>query len=132
MNQKPQYFYGVGRRKSATARAKYTPDVNQVEISVNKKSINDYFIDFYKQTILSSLELIGVRTGKIELFIKGGGTMGQAEAARLAISKAILKQDDGFRPILRLNGLLTTDNRKVLSKRPGLRKARKREQWSKR
>lgn len=132
MNIKEKYFYGVGRRKAATARAKYFPSEKEIEITVNKKNLNSYFNDFYKQTITNSLQNIGIRTGKIELYILGGGTMGQAEAARLAIAKAILAQDDNFKPVLRSFGYLSTDIRKVLPKRPGLRKARKREQWSKR
>jgi small subunit ribosomal protein S9 len=132
MSTQTKYYYGVGRRKASTARAKYFPTEGEIEIMVNKKSLSDYFQDFYKQTILNSLSNIGIRAGKIELFINGGGTMGQSEAARLAIAKAILKFDEGFRPVLRSFGYISTDIRKVLPKRPGLRKARKREQWSKR
>jgi small subunit ribosomal protein S9 len=132
MSTQTKYFYGVGRRKASTARAKYFPIGGDLDISVNKRKLADYFHDFYKQTILSSLNNMGISAGKIELYIKGGGTMGQAEAARLAIAKALLAQDEGFRPVLRSFGYISTDIRKVLSKRPGLRKARKREQWSKR
>ncbi len=132
MSTVTKYYYGVGRRKAATARAKYYPGQNDLEINVNKKNITDYFQEMYKQIILTSLGNIGIRTGKIDIFVIGGGIMGQAEAARLAISKALLVQDEGFRPVLRSFGYLSTDIRKVLPKRPGLRKARKREQWSKR
>lgn len=132
MSEKTKYYYGVGRRKAATARAKYYPTNKDIEISVNKRDLKQYFEDFFQKTITGSLDTIGIKTGKVELFIKGGGAKGQAEAARLAIAKALLALDEGFRPVLRMNGYLTTDIRKVLPKRPGLRKARKREQWSKR
>ncbi|MEM1311975.1 MAG: uS9 family ribosomal protein [Patescibacteria group bacterium] len=132
MSTQIKYHYGVGRRKASTARAKYFPTEEDVTVLVNKKELSRYFPYFYEQTVLNSLSNIGIRTGKIELYINGGGIMGQSEAARLAIAKAILKFDEGFRPILRTFGYITTDIRKVLPKRPGLRKARKREQWSKR
>jgi small subunit ribosomal protein S9 len=132
MSTDTKYYYGVGRRKASTARAKYFPTDGEIEISVNKKVLSDYFHEFYKQTILTGISNMGIRAGRIEIYVNGGGTMGQAEAARLAIAKALLKYDEGFRPVLRSFGYLSTDIRKVLPKRPGLRKARKREQWSKR
>jgi len=127
-----KYFYGVGRRKSATARAKYYPTTDQIEILVNKDPLAVYFEDYFAKTIQNALANIGITTGQIHLFINGGGVSGQAEAARLAISKAMLKFDENYKTILRMHGYLTTDIRKVLSKKTGLRKARKREQWSKR
>jgi len=127
-----KYYYGVGRRKAATARAKYFPSEKALEVTVNKRPVKEYFAEFYYQTISSSLQNIGISTGTFELYINGGGTMGQAEAARLAIAKSLLVQDEGYRTVLRMYGYLSTDIRKVLPKRPGLRKARKREQWSKR
>ena len=79
------------------------------------------------------LSNVGFKAGRIELFINGGGVMGQSDAAILAISKALLKKDDeNFRPVVREYGYNSTDIRKVLPKRPGLRKARKARQWVKR
>lgn len=127
-----QYFYGVGRRKSSSARAKYFPNSSELIIEVNKKPLAIFFHDFYAKTITNAVTQIGISTGKIELYINGGGTSGQVEAARLAIAKALLKQDENLRTVLRMFGYLTTDIRKVLSKKTGLRKNRKREQWSKR
>jgi small subunit ribosomal protein S9 len=129
-NQK--YHYGVGRRKAATARAKFYNDSNKLEITVNNKSPEKHFDDFNYKTIANMLTTVGVKSGIIKIYVKGGGLMGQSEAARLAISKALLAFDEDYKPILRANGYITTDTRKVLPKRPGLRKARKREQWSKR
>ncbi len=131
-DNKTKYFWGVGRRKRATARAKYFPTGSELNITVNKKKITEYFIDYYYQTILSCLNNLGINSGQVDLYIGGGGIMGQAEAARLAISKALLAQDEGRRPVLKIYQYLSTDIRKVLPKRSGLRKARKREQWSKR
>lgn len=127
-----KYFYGVGRRKSASARSKFYEGTKELVILVNKQPLNVYFEDYFAKTILNAVTNIGITTGEIHLFINGGGASGQAEAARLAIAKSILKFDENFRVILRMHGYLTTDIRKVLSKKTGLRKARKREQWSKR
>jgi small subunit ribosomal protein S9 len=126
-----KYYYGVGRRKSSTARAKIYPS-SSLEIVINKKTPKEYFSDYYFRILESMLNNTGLKQARIELFISGGGTMGQAEAARLAIAKAMVAQDEGYKPVLRLYNYLSTDIRKVLPKRPGLRKARKREQWSKR
>jgi small subunit ribosomal protein S9 len=127
-----KYFYGVGRRKTSTARAKYYATGSELEITVNKKPVNSYFQDFYLQTILIALTKMGITTGKVNFFVNGGGIMGQAEACRLAVTKSLLKMDEGYRPMARLHGYLSTDLRQVLPKKPGLRKARKSEQWSKR
>jgi small subunit ribosomal protein S9 len=127
-----KYFYGVGRRKRSSARAKYFPGTKSLEVSVNGKSLDQYFQDYYAKVILNACHQVGVSTGNLAIFVSGGGLTGQAEAARLALAKALLKQDEGFRPILRMHKMLTTDPRKVLPKRTGLRKNRKKEQWSKR
>ena len=127
-----EYFYGVGRRKCSVARAKYYKADTEVVIMVNKTPIKDYFQDFYLQAILIAAQKLGISTGKLDFFVKGGGVMGQAEACRLALAKSLVKMDEGYRPVARLNGYITTDIRQVLPKKAGLRKARKREQWSKR
>lgn len=129
---KEKYFYGVGRRKRSTARAKFFPSDKAITINVNGKEVRNYFADYYARLLENMLSLVGIKEGRFDLFINGGGIKGQAEAARLAMAKALVVQNEGYKPVLRMNGFLTTDIRKVLPKRPGLRKARKREQWSKR
>lgn len=129
---KERYFYGVGRRKSSTARSKFFPSNEPIEILVNGKKVHQYFPDFFVKTITNALTDVGVTSGKFLLFIKGGGLSGQAQAARLAIAKSLVTFDENLRTVLRMHGYLTTDIRKVLPKRTGLRKNRKREQWSKR
>lgn len=126
-----KYFYGVGRRKASTTRAKIYPD-SPFQITVDGQSIESYFPQYYRLVIENMLTKVGYKQGAIELFARGGGIMAQAESSRLAIAKALIKIDEGFRPVLRMYGYLTTDIRKVLPKRAGHRKARKREQWSKR
>ena len=127
------YFYGVGRRKTSSARAKYYQGADTLVVHVNKKSINSYFQDFYLQAILTALSQYGITTGKLDFFVNGGGIMGQAEACRLAVTKSLVKMEETtYKPIARLHGYMSTDLRQVLPKKAGFRKARKREQWSKR
>jgi small subunit ribosomal protein S9 len=125
------YYYGIGRRKRSSVRAKYYENADLI-ITVNGKDAKEYLTDYYYKTIDTMLTTSGVRSGKIELFAIGGGVMGQAEAARLAIAKALIKRDEAIKPLLKQFGFTTTDNRKVLPKRPGLQKARKARQWVKR
>ena len=127
-----KYNYGVGRRKRSTARAKYYQSSDELKITVNGKLVSEYFPEFYAKLIEKAVLLAGLHTGKIDLFISGGGVKGQAEAARLAICKSLVKSDVGFKPILKMHKFLTTDIRKVLPKKAGFRKNRKKEQWSKR
>jgi small subunit ribosomal protein S9 len=127
-----KYFYGVGRRKRSTARAKYYPNSQEVIILVNQKPLDKYFEDYFQKTILVALKNLGVSSGVFHTFVSGGGIKGQAEAIRLAITKSLVTYDEGFRVIARMHKYLTTDPRKVAPKLPGLRKNRKREQWSKR
>ncbi len=126
-----KYFYGVGRRKRSSVRAKFF-DADTLSITVNGKDAKEYFSDYFFKKIETLLLNSGIKTAKIDLFANGGGQTGQSDAARLAIAKALLKRDENIRPILRQFGYLTTDNRKVLPKRPGLKKARKARQWVKR
>jgi small subunit ribosomal protein S9 len=127
-----QYFYGVGRRKTSTARAKYYAGTEELVITVNKGDFSVYFQEFYRQAIVIATTKMGITTGKLDFFVKGGGIMGQAEACRLALAKSLVKMDEGYRPVARLNGYISTDIRQVLPKKAGKRKARKSEQWSKR
>lgn len=126
------YHYGCGRRKTATARAKYYPSNEPLDIRVNGEDISQCFPEFYRKYFDVLVQNVGLKTGRVDLFIKGGGLSAQAQAARLALAKALVAQDEAYRPILRSYGYLTTDIRIVEPKKAGLRKARKREQWSKR
>ena len=127
-----KYFYGVGRRKACTARAKIY-EGSDLEVIVNGKKLEDYFPAHYKATITEMLDRLDLTGARIELFIRGGGVTGQSDAARLAIANALLKKDDAaYRPTIRQHDYNTTDMRKVLPKQPGKPKARKSRQWVKR
>ncbi len=128
-----EYFYGLGRRKSATARARlYTGKGN---VTVNDKKAGDYFANNEEMLteLLKPLALIGKeKTYDVSIVVSGGGLGGQADAAKLAISKALSGMNDDLRSTLKKAGLLKRDPREKESKKYGLRSARKREQFSKR
>ncbi|MEM7174125.1 MAG: 30S ribosomal protein S9 [Bacteroidota bacterium] len=122
----------TGRRKTATASARLAE--GKGEIWVNKRPIEKYFstsqlIQSVKKPLYLTEE---ITVYDIHLSVKGGGTTGQAEAACLAIARAIVKLKPGHHPIIKKNGLLTRDARKVERKKPGQKKARKKFTWVKR
>ena len=121
-----------GRRKNAVARVYMTP--GKGAITVNNKDYKDYFPTASQQfKIHQPLELCGL-SGQydIKAVLNGGGTTGQVEAMRLAISKAIVEIDAEHKSALRAEGFMTRDNRMVERKKPGQKKARKKFQFSKR
>ena len=130
---KNEYYYGLGRRKSATARARlFTGKGNVI---VNDKKASDYFADNEQmlEELIQPLVLIGKEKAyDITLVVSGGGLGGQVDASKLAISKALSVMNDELRSTLKKAGLLKRDPREKESKKYGLRSARKREQFSKR
>lgn len=133
MAKSNEYFYGLGRRKSATARARLTG--GKGVITVNGKPAADYLDG--NTTLLAELTdplaLIGKQKEfDVSLVISGGGTSGQVDAAKSAIAKAIAEMDETQRGVLKKAGLMKRDPREKERKKYGLRSARKREQFSKR
>ncbi len=122
----------LGRRKTAVARI-YLTEGNG-KITVNNKAVNDYFTTPTLQYIVKQAFEITNTQDKydIKANLDGGGVKGQAEALRLAISRALIKIDPEFRPALKEKGLLRRDPRMVERKKPGQPKARKKFQFSKR
>lgn len=133
---KEKYFYAVGRRKTSIAQVKLTPSekAGENDLVVNKKKMKDYFPTSMLQNIfLSPFKATGtVNKLKAAVHARGGGFRGQAEAARLAISRALVKFNEEYKKSLRDLGYLTRDARIVERKKPGLKKARKAPQWAKR
>ncbi len=122
----------VGRRKTSTARVFLQKGTG--EITVNKKKLDAYFGRevaqmVVKQPLVSTDLSNGV---DITATVKGGGSFGQAGAIRLGIARALVEYDETLKPVLKKEGFLTRDSRKVERKKVGLRKARKRPQYSKR
>jgi small subunit ribosomal protein S9 len=122
----------LGRRKTAVARI-YLSE-GKGNITVNKREFKEYFPSLTLQYIvLQPLNLIGVvEKYDIKVNLDGGGPTGQAEALRLAISRALVEIDAESRKALKAAGFLTRDPREVERKKPGQPKARKRFQFSKR
>jgi small subunit ribosomal protein S9 len=125
------YIAKIGRRKSSVAKVKVHSD-GAPGIHINGKPLADYFPKFFASKLLVATSEMSIENTKIEFFVKGGGNTGQAEACRLALSKAMSEENDELKSVLRSRGWRTTDPRKVYSKRPGLKKARKAPQWVKR
>ena len=122
----------IGRRKAAVARI-YLSD-GKGQITVNSKDYKEYFPQETLQYVVEQPLKMAEVEGKydIKVNLDGGGFKGQAEALRLAISRALVKIDPEVKPLLKTQGLLTRDPREVERKKPGQPKARKRFQFSKR
>jgi small subunit ribosomal protein S9 len=125
-------YYGTGRRKSSVARVYLVPGTGNV--TINKRGMDEYFgLDTLKLIVRQPLELTQT-TAKFDVLVNvhGGGYTGQAGAIRHGISRALLEADSDFRLALKKAGFLTRDPRMKERKKPGLKKARKAPQFSKR
>lgn len=125
-------FSASGRRKTATARVNLRPGTGKVQ--VNGKDIKDYFVTAAQR--IEALQPLQVTEQQkkfdVQIRAEGGGLNGQAGAAALAISRALIQVDAAHRPLLKTKGLLTRDSRMKERKKSGQPGARKRFQFSKR
>jgi small subunit ribosomal protein S9 len=127
-----KFIETVGRRKSSTARTRLYKKGKGV-IIVNGQKISEYFASDKVSIIKQAVKLVGhSRDLDFSVLVKGGGIRGQAEAVRHGISRALLKMDEELKPALKAKGLLSRDARVKERKKPGLKKARRAPQWSKR
>lgn len=127
-----QYSSAVGRRKESSARVKLEP--GKGEVTVNNKTGIDYFGNSrLLDKVIAPLKALSLET-KYNVFIKvvGGGKNGQAEAARHGVARALVKEDEGHKSVLRKLGYITRDPRAKERKKPGYKGARKKPQFSKR
>ncbi len=128
-----KYIEGIGRRKTASARVRLTP-AKERSVVVNDKPLAEYFgSEALEQSVLSVFSVsdsIGNYT--VSAHVSGGGVRGHADAIRLGIARALVKEDPERRTLLKRAGLLMRDPRSKERKKFGLRKARKSPQWSKR
>ncbi|HSX48454.1 MAG TPA: 30S ribosomal protein S9 [Candidatus Nanoarchaeia archaeon] len=127
-----RYTYGLGRRKAAIATVRLYS--GKGEVSVNDMTAQEYFNNDTLLSIIASPLVLAGRDSKyrVSLKVSGGGKAGQADACRLAISRALNDLDEALRPTLKKAGMLTRDSREKERKKPGLKKARKAPQFSKR
>jgi small subunit ribosomal protein S9 len=140
MMTKKKTYTGTGRRKEAVARVIMTPGTGK--IIVNGKDVNEYLpYETLVMDLTQPLDATNTReTFDIEVNVKGGGFTGQTGAIRLGITRALLEYDsttdddseNSFRKILKANGFITRDARIKERKKPGLKKARRAPQFSKR
>lgn len=133
-SKKTTYIEGIGRRKTATARVRLTP-ASTTEITVNDKAFVEYFKHAASQRDVESVlktDNAGIENYSITAVVSGGGLSSQAEAIRLGIARALVKEKATRRGPLKLAGFLKRDSRSVERKKFGLKKARKRPAWSKR
>ncbi len=126
------YNYGTGRRKTSTARVFIKSGTGQIE--VNGRSLDQFFgRETARMVVRQPLELVELAQKlDVKVTVVGGGTTGQAGAIRHGITRALMEYDETLRPALRKAGWVTRDSREVERKKVGLRKARRRPQYSKR
>lgn len=124
--------YGTGRRKTSTARVFLSKGTGNIVI--NGKSLEDYFgRETSRMVVRQPLELLdAVDQYDLYITVTGGGINGQAGAIRHGITRALVESDETLKPQLRKAGFVTRDAREVERKKLGLRKARKKKQFSKR
>lgn len=128
-----KYIEGIGRRKTASARVRLTPAKDST-VTINGKSLGDYFgsqaLEHSVLSVFNVNEAIGNYAVTVQ--VSGGGVRGHADAIKLGIARALVKEDPELRTLLKRAGYLMRDPRSKERKKFGLKKARKSPQWSKR
>ena len=126
------YNYGTGRRKTAVARVFIKPGSGK--ITVNGKPVDEFFSrETGRMIVRQPLQVTdNVERFDIMVNVSGGGESGQAGAVRHGITRALIDYDETLKPVLRKEGFVTREAREVERKKVGLRKARRRKQFSKR
>jgi small subunit ribosomal protein S9 len=132
MSEEVRYYEGVGRRKRAVARVRLYP--GEGEIVINGKSLQDYFGRPQDWTSVTGPFKVTNNEGRFNLsvLVNGGGVTGQSEAIRHGVARALLEADPASKAVLRRAGFLTRDPREKERKKPGLKRARKAPQYTKR
>lgn len=129
---KGKYSYAVGRRKTSVAQVRIYK-TGKGNLRVNNMEFEPYFTKGYSDMALQSLDLAGLlESVDVSAVVRGGGKKSQAEAVRHGISRALLLINEELKPAIKAKGWLTRDDRSKERKKPGLKKARKAPQWSKR
>jgi small subunit ribosomal protein S9 len=132
MSNDVRYYEAVGRRKRAVARVRLYPGDGQIVI--NEKGLREYFGRSQDwQSVLAPLQVTDHENAfNLSVLVKGGGITGQAHAIRHGVARALLVVDPNLRKTLRRAGFLTRDPREKERKKPGLKRARKAPQYTKR
>lgn len=131
-NTGKDYVQAVGRRKTAVASVRLTQK-GSGKFVVNGKAHKEYFpYGLWREEAESPLPLVGQAEADISVKVSGGGPHAQAQAVRLGVARALLLVNEDWRPTLRKMGWLTRDAREKERKKPGLKRARRAPQWTKR
>lgn len=126
------YFYGVGRRKTSVAQVRYYPS-GDGQVIVNGKPFEEYFTRAGDTgSIVAPLVAAGLGAYRVTVIVTGGGVTGQAGAVMQGLARAVVKMNPDLRQSLRQGGYLTRDPRMKERKKPGLKRARKAPQYTKR
>ncbi len=132
MTTSRSYLAGLGKRKTARARVKLYQE-GSGEVTINGMKLKEYFSGYAIENATAPLTLAGIaKTVDIEANVSGGGKEGQSDAVRHGISRALLLLNPDFRPDLKRAGFLRRDARIKERKKPGLKRARRAPQFSKR
>lgn len=128
-----KYIGAIGRRKTATAQVRITPSKSR-KIAINDRPLEEYFpVSEYQKKVNAPFDTAELDIEfTVTVVVKGGGNSAQAEAVRHGISRALIEYKEELRIPLKKSGFLKRDPRSKERKKPGLRKARKAPQWSKR
>jgi len=128
-----KFISAVGRRKRAVAQVRLYEDNGKGGVIVNGQKASDYFSGEGHNVLAQPLKATGHgRDFNFSVIVRGGGKLGQVDAVKLGIARTILERDPESKEALKANSFLTRDPRQVERKKPGLKKARKAPQWSKR
>jgi len=128
-----QYYEGIGRRKTATARVRVS--AGSGNFVVNEKSLEEFFTRYGdSETILAPFKATGENQSQydVSVIVSGGGVNGQTDAVQLGLARAFAKMNADYVSVLRKNRLLTRDPREKERKKPGLKRARKAPTYTKR
>lgn len=128
-----KYIPAIGRRKSATAQVRITPDKKMTYV-INGKDLSEYFtIETLQNVVRAPFSAVETKDDfHVSVVVNGGGISAQADAIRHGIARALIKYNEELRGDLKSAGYLKRDPRRKERKKPGLKKARKRPAWSKR
>ncbi|MFA5800379.1 MAG: 30S ribosomal protein S9 [Candidatus Peribacteraceae bacterium] len=126
------FFYGLGKRKTAIARVRLFQD-GEGKVTVNDEPLAKYFFSTLGENALAPLVLTEQQKKvDVQAFVQGGGKVAQSGAIRLGISRALMLMDPAMRAVLKQAGFLRRDSRIKERKKPGLKRARRAPQFSKR
>lgn len=128
-----KYFQTIGRRKTAVAQVRLYPS-GSGKVTINGRDISEYFhTETYRTNATSPLREVG-KLDSVDVTVRtvGGGEVGQSDAVKMGIARALVKHDESLRAVVKAHGFLTRDARKKERKKFGLRGARRATQWRKR